>query len=265
MSHVSSMFGNLPGVGAITETFEQEITFGINAQMTWWNGWIDADAVDSGSSPNTYRLRPGLVLGQVTSTGRWTNYSPTATNGSEVASGILGYGMRMQDVLSGSNVQKFYAIVIGGRVKGARLLGLDLMARQQMSAKFIFDDGIAGYQGFPCKRFQTKTAAYTVVAADNFTLFDNVGATGAVTFTLPTLANGYLFGFRVQADQDITVASAAGDDMIVFNDASADSVAFSTASERIGGMFVVYPNPGATKWIVEQRSAGSAHTVTVAT
>ena len=83
-------------------------------------------------------------------------------------------------------------------------------------------------------------------------------------FTLPALANGYKFGFRVQADQTITVASAAGDDMVAFNDASADSVAFSTGGAKVGGLVVVYTNPAGTKWIVEDHSAG-ANTITVAT
>lgn len=262
MSQISA-FANLPGIQAAQETFEQAITWGPAHNLAWLHGWIDANATDSGSSP-TWRLRPGLLLGQITSTGRWTNYSPTATDGSEVAAGILAYGMRMEDVFSGSNVQKFFAIVVGGRVIGSNIINLDNMARAQMTPRFIFDDNVPGNIWFPFKRFQTKTADYTIVAADNFSQFDNSGASGAVTFTLPTLANGYLFGFRGVANQSITIASAAGDDMVVFNDASADSVAFSTSSEKIGGGCIVYSNPAATKWHVANFSAG-ANTVTVAT
>ena len=165
----------------------------------------------------------------------------------------------------GVATDKFYAVLVGGPVKASKVLNLDLMARQQMD-KFIFDDigNVMGNHWWPFKRFQTKTAAYTVVAADNLTLFDNVGATAAVTFTLPVLANGYFFGFRVQADFNVTVASNEGDNMVAFNDASADSVAFSTGGSLIGGMVWVYTNPGATKWIVEDHSAG-ANTITVAT
>ena len=262
MSQISSQFGNLPGLGAIVETYEQAITFGIAAQLKWWSGYILSTAIDSGNSP-TWRLRPGLVLGIQTSTGQWTNYSPTATDGSEVAAGVLAYGMRMQDVITGLNVNKYYAIIIGGNVRGENLLGLDKMARAQMSSRFTFDDNIIGNSWFEWNRFQTKTAAYTVVAADNFSLFDNVGAAGAVTFTLPAIANGFQFGFRVAADQSVTVASAEGANMIAFNNAVANSVAFSTGGARIGGMVVVYTNPAGTKWIVENRSAG-ANTVTVA-
>jgi hypothetical protein len=99
---------------------------------------------------------------------------------------------------SGSNTTKFYAIIVGGRCKGANLLNLDLQARAAMSPRFIFDDNLVGSHWAPFPRFQTKTAAYQLVAADNFSNFDNLGATGAVTFTLPAIANGYSFGFRVR-------------------------------------------------------------------
>jgi len=110
-----------------------------------------------------------------------------------------------------------------------------------------------------------KTANYTVLTTDNGTLFTNTGASGAVVFTLPTLAAGLVYEFLVTADQSVTVASAAGDDMVVFNDATADSVAFSTSSEKIGGSLLIFSNSAGTKWYVNQVSAGSAHTLTVAT
>lgn len=260
---MTDAYGLFPGMTTSRETYEAEFRWGSQFQGVFTNAVIDGSSTDSGNSP-TFELRPGLVMGQVISSGKWKPYSPTATDGSEVANAVLIEALRMQD-FSGNNVDRFYALLVGGPVQASKLLGLDLNARQQMD-KFIFDDifGLMGNHWFPWKRFQTKTANYTVVANDNFTLFDNTGAGGAVTFTLPALANGYVFGFRVVADQNLTVASAAGDDMIAFNDASADSVAFSTAGQLIGGMVVVYTAPNATKWIVENRSAGT-NTVTVAT
>lgn len=260
---MTDSYGIVPGLTTSRETYESEFRWGSQYQGVFANALIDGSAVDSGNSP-TYELRPGLLLGQVISTGKYKNYSPTATDGSEVASAILIEALRMQD-FNGNNVDRFYAVLVGGPVQASKIINLDLMARQQMD-KFIFDDifHMQGNHWFPWKRFQSKTSNYTVVANDNFTLFDNVGATGAVTFTLPALAAGYLFGFRGQADQTITIASNEGDNMVAFNDASADSVAFSTSGEKIGGMVWVYTNPGATKWIVENHSAG-LNTVTVAT
>lgn len=260
---MTDSYGIVPGLTTSRETYESEFRWGSQWQGVFTNALIDGAARDSGNSP-TYELRPGLLLGQVISTGKYKQYSPTATDGSEVAAGVLIEALRVQN-FDGVDADRFYAVLVGGPVQASKILNLDLMARQQMD-KFIFDDifQIPGNHWFPWKRFQTKTAAYTVVANDNYTLFDNVGAGAAITFTLPVLAAGYFFGFRVQADQNVTVASNEGDNMVAFNDASADSVAFSTGGELIGGMLVVFTNPAGTKWIVQNVSAG-ANTVTVAT
>lgn len=269
MSQISSGFGNLPGMGTVIETYEAAITWGPASQLLWWNGYISANAVDIGNTP-TYKLRPGLVLGLITASGQWTNYSPTASDGSQVAAGVLAYGLRMQDVLSGQNVSKFYAIIIGGNVKGANLLGLDGMARAQMRAGgyFRFDD-MVGLPGaatglYPFMKIVTKTSNYSIVAADNFTQFDNATAGAAVTFTLPPIANGYMFGFRAVAAQNLIVASFEGDNIVALNDDAADSVAFQTGSQIIGGGFVLYSNPAATRWYMQNTSAGS-NTITVTT
>ena len=262
MTMISSMFGNAPGLGAAVETFEQAWSWGPFGSLVWTPGIITSGALDTGNTPTT-NLRPGLVLGIITATGQWTNYSPTATDGSQVAQGVLPIGLTMQDFLTSTGQTKAFGIVVGGRVQASKLINLDLQARATLSPRFIFDDNFPGNFRFPWSNFQSKTAAYSVVAADNFTMFDNVGAAGAVTFTLPTLANGYCFGFRVQADQSVTVASAEGTNMIALNNASASSVAFSTGGQKIGGAVMVFSNPGATKWIVVNESAGT-NTITVA-
>lgn len=236
-----------PGLTTSRETYENEFRWGQHSQGVFTNGLIDGSTVDTGNSP-TYQLRPGLLLGQITATGKYTNYSPTATNGSEVASAVLIEGLRMQD-FNGTATDRFYAVLVGGPVQKAKLLNFDEMARQQMD-KFIFDDigQIPGGHWFPFKRFQTKTAAYTVVAGDNYTLFDNTGASGTVVLTLPTLANGYLFGCYCTAAQVLRFTSAAGSDVV-----GGGSLTNSSCSvTAIGGCIWIYSNPGATKWIVEQ-------------
>ena len=109
-----------------------------------------------------------------------------------------------------------------------------------------------------------KTADYTLTARDSGNLFTNTGASGAVTFTLPTIAPNLFFAFRVVADQTVTIASAGSNDNIVaYNDASADSVAFSTSSQKVGGGVILHSNQAGTKWYVTNISAG-ANTITVA-
>lgn len=264
MSLVSSLFGNAPGLGAAVETFEQAWSWGPYGSLIWTPGQIYSGAVDSNNTPTT-NLRPGLVLG-LNSSGQWTNYSATATDGSQIAAGILPIGLTMLDFLTSTGQSKVFGIVIGGRIQASKLIGLDLMARAQLSPRFIFDDfptNASANSGsrFPWNNFVTKTAAYQVLATDNYTLFDNTGAVGSVTFTLPAIANGYCFGFRAAAAQNVLVSSSEGSNMIGFNNLTASTVAFQSGGATIGGMFIVYSNPAATKWIVETASAG-ANTVT---
>ena len=245
---MTDAYGIVPGLTTSRETYEAEFRWGSQFQGVFQNALIDGAAVDSGNSP-TYELRPGLLLGQVLSSAKYKTYTPGNTDGSEVASAVLIEALRMQD-FSGNNVDRFYAVLSGGPVQASKILGLDLQARQQMD-KFIFDDssGLGSVQGnhwFPWKRQITKTANYTIVATDNFTLFDNTGATGTVALTLPVIANGYCFGLFAIASQTFRFTSNEGSNMVV------DTATRTSATvSAIGGLIVVYTNPGATKWIVE--------------
>jgi len=61
--------------------------------------------------------------------------------------------------------------------------------------------------------------------------------------------------------QNLLVTSAEGGNIIGFNNITANTVAFQSGGAIAGGFFAIYNNPGSTKWIVENRSAG-ANTVT---
>ncbi len=262
MSQISSVFGSQPGLTTMTESLENKIMWGIQAQQKWVSASIYSGAIDSGNTP-TWRLRSGLVMAYSTTLGQWTNYDPAGTGGAQRALGILAYPLRMQNVLSGSNEAKFYALSVGGNALAAQLYGLDGMARVQLSEAFTFDDTLGATSNwYPAPNIVAKTSDYTIVAADNGTLFTNTGAsTSAVNFTLPTLANGLYFRFLATDNGSLTVTSAAGSDMIIKNSATGSSVAFSTSSEKIGGSLLVFSNQAGTKWFVNNLSAGS-NTVT---
>jgi hypothetical protein len=252
---MTDSYGIVPGLTTARETYENEFRWGSGFQGVFANALISGSATDSGNSP-TFELRPGLLLGQQISTGKYLQYSPTATDGTEVAAAILIEGLRMLD-FSNIATDRFYAVLVGGPVKATKIFNLDLMARQQMD-KFIFDDNfnIPGAHWWPFKRQQTKTASYTIVATDNYSQFNNLGATGTVVFTLPAIANGYFFGFHGEANQTITVTSAEGSNLIGLNSLTSTSASFSTSGQIIGAGFHVYSNAAGTKWIVENSSGG---------
>src|SRR5262249_38994328 len=106
MSQISSMFGMLPGMGTVVETFEQAYAWGPYPRY-FTGAWIASTTIDSGNSP-TSELRKGLILGKILATGQWTNYSPTASDGSEVAAGVLIESLRMTDVITLTPLQRFY-------------------------------------------------------------------------------------------------------------------------------------------------------------
>lgn len=122
-----------------------------------------------------------------------------------------------------------------------------------------------GSNGGPQFNHAAKTSNYTVTSSDFGSVLSTTGATGAVTFTLPDAASanaGAWVLFVNTVDQDMTVKSNTADDLIVFNDTAADSIAFSTASEKTGGMFLAVCN--GTKWTVAP-IATETQSVTIAT
>jgi hypothetical protein len=89
-------------------------------------------------------------------------------------------------------------------------------------------------------RLVAKVAAYTVLASESGTVFTNFGATTAVTFTLPAITDGpYQFWFLAMADFAITVASAAVDTILSFNDIDLDDVQAAQSGEIIGASIEV--------------------------
>lgn len=111
---------------------------------------------------------------------------------------------------------------------------------------------------------EVKTASFTAVKADSGKIFLIVGATADVVVTLPPISDGP-FMFRVinGSDVSLTLTAATADTAITYNDLAADSVAFSTGSEKIGGSFEVLCD--GTNLFVLARISSSYQNVTVTT
>ncbi len=254
-----------PGLTAALQSVESNIFTGPDPlkQNQWATADIVSTAVDAGNTPTTL-LRAGLILGVVTSSGQYKQYSPTATDGSQVAVAVLPREINMLDGYTAAAANRVAAVVTGGPVKASALVNIDNVARKQLRAQgfYLDDDRTIGY-GMPYLKPVAKAANYTVLATDIGTFF--YATTGAVTFTLPALAAGLYFWFYNTVDANMTVASAAGDDIITDGDAAADSVAFSTASHKIGGGVLVFANEAGTAWLTMFAGAAPANVVTVAT
>lgn len=110
---------------------------------------------------------------------------------------------------------------------------------------------------------RTIAANTTLNDKDVGTLVLATGGSG-VTVTLPRMPVGSVIYIGNAVDQNLTVASAPSDNIVTFNDLAADSCAFSTGGEKIGGLFMcISVNvAGTVKWFIKGIGAG---TVTVAT
>lgn len=248
-----------PGMGDPVESSESEFTWGPIDRLHRLGVVLVSTAVDTANTPTT-TLRRGLVLGKITSTGKYKEYDPTATDGSQIPVGVLMHGRNMLDPRTATAGDRQASILLAGPLKVGSLIGFDENCRRIWGTRFVYDD-----LRWVLDRVQVKAADYTVLATDNGTTFTTRGASGAVNFTLPAIDRGLEFTFFNEADQNMTITAATADTMVVFNDLAADSIAFSTSSEKIGGGFRVKANDNETKWLVMPILGAETQTPTIAT
>lgn len=132
-----------------------------------------------------------------------------------------------------------------------------------MAAGLDADGMIANMSWYP--RIVAKTADYTVKDTESGTWFTTTGATANVNFTLPAISTGpWIFYFIAGADYNLTVTAGTVDTMVTFNDLTADSIALSTSSEKIGGGFVAFSD-GTTLFCVQIFGVSHRQSATIAT
>lgn len=95
----------------------------------------------------------------------------------------------------------------------------------------------------------SKTSAYPLVAADSGRHFDNTGAGGSVTFTLPAVATsvGFTAYFHCVVDQEIVIAAPAGT-LVGPNNAGRTTATLAGAGNRIGVDIMAFCN--GAKWFL---------------
>ncbi len=71
-------------------------TFGVETDVSIM---IDSSALDAGATPTTL-LRGGLLLGRISASGRYKEYTPAAMDGTETAIGILVENIFLLDAAS---------------------------------------------------------------------------------------------------------------------------------------------------------------------
>lgn len=251
----------VPGMGGISSTYENEVLWGGDESkgLALFKSAVYSSTIrDAGNTPTTV-IRPGLIVGNITATGKLAEWNADLADGTQDIAGILINEIRATD-WDGVAVDRVYRTLVRGPIKaksllieGAAFVGHlhEYQARRQLQgADFLFDDDPFGYKGGSGGRFRSVAVNTTVSANDNGTTFL---ATAATVFTLPTIMPGLEFDFINTAATNMSVASSEGDNVIVGNDASADSVAFATGGQLIGARLRVkslYVGT-ALKWVLE--------------
>lgn len=263
----------IPGQQAAVFTNATEIFWGGDAsriEVLRSHKVISSVTRDAGNTPTTV-LRGGLLLGLNASSGEYEEWDATATDGTEHVAAVNEHEIEILDAY-GTATDRFPGTVVKAPlkakallIKGAALVGHadEYLARRQLAQRgCLLDDDPQNFLSGLTQRIIAKTATASIVASENGALFVVTG-TGAVVLTLPAIKPGLKYSFVNTADQNLTIASAEGDNVIILNDASADSVAFSTANQKIGARLTVesvYVG-GTLKWL----QSGQLATPTTAT
>lgn len=84
-----------------------------------------------------------------------------------------------------------------------------------------------------------KTTDYTCKATESGTIFTSEGATADIEFTTPDTDEAWVLFFYNAEDVEMKVSTPTGNELVTFNNAAADSVNITTASEQIGAGFMI--------------------------
>jgi hypothetical protein len=271
-----------PGFTVLAETVDSELFWGGDASrilVLTKPGMVSSATVDAGATP-TWQIRKGMLLGKITASDQHAQWNPLATDGSQELDGVLQFELITQDGM-GAAKRNAVPIVVVAPLKASSLIVLgsplvgsihEYTARRRLHQMgCVLDDDVNGYRAGVVARSSTKITDYTVVAADNGTRF--FADTANANFTLPAIRAGLSFEFMRVSDHNLVVTSAEGDNIIVGNDLSADSITYSTAANKIGARIrVSCEYVGATptlKWLAEivpvPFSTGAFLTQTLAT
>jgi hypothetical protein len=255
----------------------------------WWggvpnpyyvsSGQIVSTAVDAGNTPTT-TLRAGLLMGRVDSSGKYKEWNPLGTDGSERIAGILVNSVSTLDA-SATAADKYVGwIMTRGHVRATKLVvpgaasasiigsHYEYQIRRQLERCFNLDDAHLVPCLQPGETVRPAAADLTVTYAMNGTKFSTIGASGAIIFTLPALPyKGLIYEFVNEVDQNMSIVAATADTITVDGNLTADSVIYSTASHKIGaharveGLTSGLGTAANGRWLVTNLSTGCTMTV----
>jgi hypothetical protein len=246
--------GNFPGMSTVLESVENSIWYGRLEDLECIPAIIDGAARDVGNTNNTTRLRPGLLLGQNSTTGEYAQWNPNATDGTSRIAGVLAGFLTAQR--NGANTDNWYYIIrrapfrAGGLiVPGTTNPGIVGNALEWMVVNQLLESG-SRLDRFYNTLSMTRpyTADATLVAADLNITVTNLGAAGATTLTLPAPVRGArLKAVNVAGAFAFTLAAGANN-----LNAANSSIALNPVGDTVEllGVATAIGTPDTIKWVV---------------
>lgn len=142
-----------PGMGAELQNFHGEVVWGGNEREVLYGSAVIDGSARFGSSPI---LRPGMLLGKITATGKMKEWNPDAVDGTQQVAAILEADLKMID-MAAVNTDIFFRVIQKAPLYSrslyigtAALPGAnnEWLARRQLAALGCrFDDGKPGLIG----------------------------------------------------------------------------------------------------------------------
>lgn len=127
------------GLGSTVSADPSEIRFTDHGRESTVAIVLDSTARDSANTPTT-TLRKGLVLGKITATGKYMEYDPSASDGTETARVILDDEVDVLDESAAAADTEGLGAFRGDFVASA-LIGLDAGAKADLT-QCAFDEDI---------------------------------------------------------------------------------------------------------------------------
>lgn len=139
----------IPSMGTVLEGVENQPWFGKWEQQMWLSDTISGATRDAANTVATL-LRPGLLLGKVTSSGLIKEWNPAAADGTQNIFGVLGGIVHSQQ--SGTDQQRYVGFIqVAGSLYSDRLIipgnaaegivgdALEFLVLAQLRRRFILD------------------------------------------------------------------------------------------------------------------------------
>lgn len=247
---VNSASHPTPGISAVSTSVERQPKFGNDTRFSNYESTLfSSTARDSGSSPTTV-LRPGTILGQITSTLEWAQYDPSATDGTQIARRVTDFEVNVLDQ-DGSAQDIFEDALTMARLVESELWNFDEKARRDLAALgFVFDTG--NPPASLINEHETGTTR-TATAAENDNCF--VGQGASLTVTLPAIAVGLRYGITSDdVNKAVAFVSAASEN--IHGGSGADTATIAADADSINRMVVEAQYiDGSLQWVVIHSSA----------